>query len=149
MPVRIQKGITLNAGSNELEIAYRLENLPKEYRMHFAIELNFAGLPGGVNDRYFETKTPAETKPLGDLGSNLDLYAAGNLSLIDEWLGVKVDFCSSRATDLYVFPIESVNQSEGGFELVHQSVCVQPHWILEPEPDGSWTVDFTLGFETF
>ena len=135
VPVRIQKGITLSTGSNELEIAYRLENLPKEYRMHFAVELNFAGLPGGAEDRYFTVRapvqTPAETlaepKRLGNLSSNLDLYGAKNLSLIDEWLGVRVDFLSSRVTDLYAFPIESVNQSEGGFELVHQSVCVQPH----------------------
>ncbi|MCL2305312.1 MAG: DUF1926 domain-containing protein, partial [Planctomycetaceae bacterium] len=150
VPIRIQKGITLSAGSNELEIAYRLENLPKEYRMHFAIELNFAGLPGGADDRYFTLETPGktslETKRLGNLSSNLDLYGARNLSLTDEWLGVKVDFRSSRATDIYAFPIESVNQSEGGFERVHQSVCVQPHWILEPEPDGSWSVDFTLAF---
>jgi alpha-amylase len=146
-PIRIQKGITLSAGSNELGIAYRLENLPQEYKMHFAIELNFAGLPGGAEDRYFETKTPAETKRLGNLSSNLDLYEASNLSLIDEWLGVKVDFHPSRTTDIYAFPIESVNQSEGGFELVHQSVCVQPHWILEPESDGSWSVDFTLAFD--
>ncbi len=145
-PIRIQKGITLSAGSNELEIAYRLENLPQNYRMHFAIELNFAGLPGGADDRYCETETANETKRLGNLSSNLDLYGAKNLSLTDQWLGIKVDFRSSRATDLYAFPIESVNQSEGGFELVHQSVCVQPHWILEPESDGSWSVDFTIAF---
>ena len=146
-PIRIQKGITLSAGSRELEIAYRLENLPKEYRMHFAVELNFAGLPGGADDRYFETKTSAETKRLGNLSTNLDLYGAENLSLIDKWLGIKVDFHSSRPTDIYAFPIESVNQSEGGFESVHQSVCLQPHWILEPEPDGSWSVDLTLALE--
>ena len=144
MPVRVQKGITLNAGSDELEIAYRLENLPKGYRMHFAVELNFAGLPGGADDRYFAV----EAKRLGNLSSNLDLSGANTLSLVDEWLGVKATFRSSRPTDIYAFPVESVNQSEGGFELVHQSVCLQPHWILEPEADGSWAVDFVLAFET-
>ncbi|MGL6196423.1 MAG: alpha-amylase/4-alpha-glucanotransferase domain-containing protein [Thermoguttaceae bacterium] len=144
--IRIQKGITLTAGSKTLEIAYRLENLPRDYRMHFAVELNFAGLPGGAEDRYFSMRQGPKVEKLGNLSTNLDLYSASNLSLIDEWLGVDASIAFSKPTNIYAFPIESVSQSEGGFELVHQSVCVQPHWILEPDANGTWTVEFELGF---
>ncbi|NBP89217.1 MAG: DUF1926 domain-containing protein, partial [Planctomycetia bacterium] len=40
--------------------------------------------------------------------------------------------------------IESVSQSEGGFELVHQSVVVMPHWIVTPDASGCWQVVLTL-----
>jgi alpha-amylase len=37
-----------------------------------------------------------------------------------------------------------VSQSEGGFELVHQSVVVMPHWIVTPDPTGTWRAAFRL-----
>lgn len=157
--VRIRKAVTLTAGEREAVVSYHLENLPQHYAMHFAVELNFAALPGHAEDRYFETLGPdgdsvaqkdtVDFKPirLGNLSTNLDLYNARTLSLIDRWLDVKVQLEFSRDTDIYAFPIESVNQSEGGFELVHQSVCVQPHWKIAPDETGSWNVEFRIGFE--
>ena len=38
-----------------------------------------------------------------------------------------------RPSALWTFPIETVSQSEAGFELVHQSVVVQPHWFVEAD----------------
>ena len=145
-PIRIRKGITLSAESNVLEIAYRLENLPKDYRMHFAIEFNFAGMPGGAENRYFQT---SRGEILGNLSTNLDLYGAGNLELIDEWLQLRVGLSISRPSGIYAFPIETVSQSVEGFESVHQSVCVQPHWILEPDQDGCWSVEIGLSAGNF
>ena len=45
---------------------------------------------------------------------------------------------------MWTFPIQSVSQSEGGFELVHQSVVVMPHWIVTPDADGIWKVAMRL-----
>ncbi len=53
VPLRITKGLTLDAGSSTLKIAYLLENLPPDRPLHFAVEMNFAGLPSGADDRYF------------------------------------------------------------------------------------------------
>ena len=53
---------------------------------------------------------------------------SAGLGLTDEWLGIDVDLAFSRPTAIWTYPIETVSQSEGGFELVHQSVAVQPHW---------------------
>ena len=33
---------------------------------------------------------------------------------------------------------------EAGFELVHQSVCVQPHWIVTADADGRWAVQIEM-----
>jgi alpha-amylase len=44
--------------------------------------------------------------------------------------------------------VETVSQSEGGFELVHQSVVVMPHWIVKADLSGNWSVTLTLVADT-
>jgi alpha-amylase len=51
---------------------------------------------------------------------------------------------NGAAAGVWAFPICSVSQSEGGFELVHQSVVVMPHWIVTPDARGAWRVAITL-----
>jgi hypothetical protein len=144
-PVKITKGVTLTAGSATLEIAYLLENLPRDRAVHFAVEFNFAGLPSGADDRYF---LDAEHQRLGQLGSRLDLHDAQGLSLIDEWLGIDVNLTASGPTGFWTFPVETVSQSEGGFELVHQSVVVVPHWLVQADDQGRWTMVLRLTLDT-
>jgi alpha-amylase len=141
VPVKITKGVTLEAGADEIQVAYLLEGLPQDRPLHFAVEFNFAGLPSGVDDRYFYQ---GERRRLGQLGKQLDLAGAAELHLVDEWLGLDVLLASNRPGGIWAFPVESVSQSEGGFELVHQSVAVLPHWQVQGDADGRWSVLLTL-----
>ncbi len=143
--VRVTKGITAIAGSPTLEIAYLLENLPSDLAIHFAIELNFAGLPSGADDRYFHD---GSGNRLGQLGRQLDLNDTQAISLTDEWLGIDVGLTFNRISGIWTFPVETVSQSEGGFELVHQSVAVQPHWLVKPDSSGRWSVTIQLTSNT-
>ncbi|MEL7337882.1 MAG: alpha-amylase/4-alpha-glucanotransferase domain-containing protein, partial [Planctomycetota bacterium] len=83
----ITKAITVSAGSNEVNITYLLENLPAERPFHFGIEMNFAGLPDGADDRFFSD--PAGQR-LGQLGQRLDRQAARGISWTDQGMGVHV-----------------------------------------------------------
>ncbi|NJM63392.1 MAG: DUF1926 domain-containing protein, partial [Oscillatoriales cyanobacterium RU_3_3] len=47
--IQITKGVTLEAGSNGLSIAYLLEGMPAGAKFHFAVELNFRCHAGGRN----------------------------------------------------------------------------------------------------
>lgn len=143
--IKVTKGVTLVTRSTSLEIVYLLENLPVDVPFLFGVEFNFAGLPSGASDRYFHDLAGRQ---MGQLGSRLDLYGVTGLGLVDEWLGIDVQLTSSRPTDVWTFPIETVSQSEGGFELVHQSVMVQPHWIVRGDAAGRWTVTMTLNAST-
>jgi alpha-amylase len=145
VPLKITKNVTLAAGSSSLEIAYGIEGLQPDRQFHFAVEFNFAGLPAGADDRYFYGR---DRQRAGDLGSRLDLADADELGLVDEWLGIDVKLAFSRASGVWTFPIESVSQSEGGFELVHQSVVVQPHWIVAGDENGRWSVAMQLTLDT-
>jgi len=135
--VRVTKAILLSEGSPILEVAYRLENLPADRPLLFAVELNVAGLPANADDRFFESLEGAR---LGHLGTQLDLEETPGLALVDSWLGLRLQLAFSRPTNLWTFPVASVSQSEGGFELVHQSVAIQPHWWVTPDATGRWSV---------
>jgi 4-alpha-glucanotransferase len=141
VPVTITKAVNMSADDSRIQIQYLLENLPKDCSFHFAIEFNFAGLPSGADDRYF---SDADGNPLGQLGQSLDLHQANGLSLSDRWLGIDVRLGIDRPSGIWAFPIETVSLSEAGFELVHQSVCVQPHWIVQPDANGRWAVQIEV-----
>jgi len=148
--IRVTKGLTLNAAESVLEIAYLLEDLPSDLpsellNIHFAPEFNFAGLPSGADDRFFRD---AEGNTLGQLGTQLDLHETTHLGLVDGWLGIDVGLEFDRPTSLWTYPVETVSQSEGGFELVHQSVAVVPHWQLVPDVNGCWSVTIRLAIDT-
>ncbi|WP_254513699.1 alpha-amylase/4-alpha-glucanotransferase domain-containing protein [Anatilimnocola floriformis] len=143
--IRITKAVTMMAGSQTMELTYQLENLPPHELLHFAVELNFAGLPSGADDRYFHNLNGIR---YGQLGTQLDLQDANQLGLTDEWLGIDVQMVANRQTSFWTFPIETVSQSEGGFELVHQSVAVLPHWHVRGDAAGKWTATIQLTTST-
>jgi hypothetical protein len=143
--IKITKGVTLVAGSATLEIAYLLENVPADVPLHFAVEFNFAGLPSGADDRYFHD---GQGTRLGQLGQRLDRMDVQALHLVDEWLGIDVGLAFNRPSGIWAFPVETVSQSEGGFELVHQSVAAIPHWLIKPDAQGRWSVTIQLTAST-
>lgn len=146
MPLKITKGVTLQAGSHLLEIHYLLEGLPSDRTLHFGVEWNVAGMPSGADDRYFYRDEPHHR--LGQLGTQLDLNHVQDLGLVDEWLGLNVHWQADRPTALWTFPIETVSQSEGGFELVHQSVVLLPHWQVRGDEQGRWSVTMQFAVDT-
>ena len=145
VPLSITKGLTLEQGSSEIEIAYLIEGLQQDARFHFGVEFNFAGMPDGQDDRYF---SDSHGVSLGQLGSTLDLEQQQQIRLSDDWLGLSVALHFDQVGGLWAFPIRSVSQSESGFELVHQSVVVQPHWIVQGDRHGRWSTRMRLSLET-
>jgi alpha-amylase len=143
--VTLTKTIGLERGSGQLEVAYDLEALPQNVPIHFGVEFNFAGMAAGASDRYFYD---SEGRQMGQLESVLDLANTDRIGLIDEWLGLDTALEFSIPTGLWTFPIQTISQSEGGFEAVHQSTVVLPHWEFVAPADGKWSVKITLSIDT-
>ncbi len=145
VPIKLTKGVTLDAGTSTLEIAYLLEGLPQDRSFNFGVEFNFAGMPSGQDDRYF---SDADGNRLGPLQTELKLHDASGLNLTDEWLGLRVGLGIDQSCTLWTFPIQTVSQSEGGFEMVHQSVCVHPLWNVQADDKGLWSTKILMELDT-
>lgn len=143
--VKLTKAVTLEAGSPALQISYLLEGLPATVPLHFGIEFHFAGLAAGAPDRFFYTD---HEDHLGPLESQLDLADVELIGLVDQWLGLDVALGFSQPSGIWTFPIQTVSNSERGFELVHQSTAVVPHWLVEADAQGRWRIEITLSADT-
>jgi len=144
--IRVTKTVSLSTDSADtLDILYELERLPAGLPIHFGVEFNFAAMPGGAPDRYFYDD---HGQRLGQLDARLEVPAISRIGLVDEWLGLDVALESSKPAGLWTMPIQTVSQSEGGFELVHQSCVVVPHWEFAAPDDGRWSVRLTLSCDT-
>jgi alpha-amylase len=140
--IRVTKLVSLaRETAGQLQIRYELDRLPAGLPIHFAVEFNFAAMPAGASDRYYYDD---RGRRLGPLEIVQDLTNVSRFGLVDEWLGLDVSLELSEPAGLWTEPIQTVSQSEGGFELVHQSSSVTPHWEFMAPADGRWYVEITL-----
>jgi alpha-amylase len=135
--VRVRKTIELESGSDTLNVVYALEDLPPGVALHFAVEVNIASLAGHADGRYYGDGTG---RRLGMLDSRLDLDERACVTMTDEWLDLTVGLEWSKPAAVWCLPIETVSQSEGGFEGVYQSSAVFPHWVVTGDEAGCWEV---------
>ncbi len=144
--IELTKTVSLaKNASGSLEIHYELSHLPAEVPLNFGVEFNFAGMAAGASDRYYYNHLG---KQLGQLESKLDLEKTDRIGLVDEWLGLDAALDLSAPASIWTFPIETISQSEGGYELVHQSSVVIPHWEFVADENGRWSVTITLSMDT-
>ena len=144
--VKVTKTISLSSHhAGSLEISYTLEHLPPGLPIHFGIEFNFAAMAANANDRYYYDDRGLNLGQLESLNSTLPTPRIG---LVDEWLGLDVSIEVSHPASFWTQPIQTVSQSESGFELVHQSCSVMPHWEFMAPVDGSWKVTVVLSLDT-
>ena len=135
--IRIRKTIELAAGSPTLDVHYVLEDLPVNVPLHFAVEINIAAMAGHADNRYY---SDSHGERLGMLDARLDLNQQECVSLSDKWLDLTVQLNWSRPADLWTFPVETVSQSESGYECVYQSTVVLPRWVVTADESRRWEV---------
>jgi alpha-amylase len=83
------------------------------------------------------------------LDARLDLPGTAGVTLTDEWLDLTVGLRWSCPAGLWCFPIETVSQSEAGFEGVYQSSAVIPHWLVRADAAGRWEVRIRWTIDRF
>jgi alpha-amylase len=105
--------------------------------LHFAVEINLAAMAGHAHDRYY---SDVAGRRLGMLDAALDLPETEGVNLTDEWLNLGISLRWSSPAGLWCFPIETVSQSEAGFEGVYQSSAVIPHWRVTADAARRWEV---------
>ena len=95
------------------------------------------------------TSTASRRQRLGQLGTRLDLADAQRAGPGRRMAGHRREPGASRAARASG-PSRSKPSAnrKAGFELVHQSVVVLPHWIVQGDADGRWSVVMHLAIDT-
>lgn len=143
--ITVAKTVTILPGSSQLDVQYAISGLPADVPFQFAVEFNFAGMAAGQPDRYFYDQRGRQKGPLESV---LSLESQSRLGLIDEWLGLDSSLEFSQPAGIWTMPVETISQSEGGFELVHQSSCVMAVWHVVGDPTGCWSVNVLQSVNT-
>jgi len=107
-------------------------------RLNAGLEMVFNLLAPNEADRYFEWN--GTRQPLRWTGS----VPGGELKVVDEWQNVSISMTAANAREFWVAPIETVTESEEGFERVYQGSQILPVWPLELPLGALWTGRFTL-----
>jgi hypothetical protein len=63
----------------------------------------------------------------------------GQLQQGNTWLGLELDSSVGPAADAWYAPIETVSNSEAGFERVYQGSALLLSWLVSLEPGGTFT----------
>ncbi|MFQ5823716.1 MAG: alpha-amylase/4-alpha-glucanotransferase domain-containing protein [bacterium] len=137
VPIYLEKKISLLNLNAELKVTYKIKNLENKLRTFwFGTELDFALLAGDAEDRYFVF--PGHTLEDSRLRSIGEVMESKEVLLMDEWLRLSISINLEKAAKIWRFPIETISQSEGGFERVYQSSVVFPNWRIQLEPETIW-----------
>jgi len=141
LPLRIEKKITLKPAESGLAVNYVVTNLgDRPALLRFGVETNW-GVSGGDSSEGAYTVWPGGT--LKRLNAISETAGAKEVAIVHEWVG-RVVARASEAGTWWQFPIETVSNSEAGFERVYQGVSLVAHWPLELEPAGMWKLSLTF-----
>jgi hypothetical protein len=90
-------------------------------------ETLFCLLAGNAPDRYLLwDENGAERRDI--LASHGEMPAGARVRLADEWLGLRAAVKAAGTTAVWRDALETVSQSEGGYERVYQGTVVAPVW---------------------
>ena len=131
--------------SSQLEIHYELNDLPVGEEIQFGVEFNFSSMAAGQSDRYYYGSNGQQ---LGPLETIQQLPEESRIGLVDEWLGIDASLDFTTPAEIWTLPIQTVSQSEGGYELVHQSCAVVPVWKFVVDQTQSWKATIHLNIDT-
>lgn len=119
------------------EVALR-RTAPGAASMYVGIELIMNFLSPSAPDRYFESG--GQRYPLRWAAA----VPASELRVVDEWQRVAATVSAPGARDFWIAPIETVSESEEGFERIYQGSQIIAVWPVELAPDAGWKGRLTL-----
>ncbi len=127
--IRLTKTIVTYDDSPIIEFKYKLENLNNiSLDLKFGVELVYNLLAGDAPDRYYlADENDVKDKKLMSIGNLPNIQ---QISLVDEWLNIKINIKADDASEFWRLPIETISISESGYEKLYQGSIVLPVWNI-------------------
>ncbi len=149
--VKVEKKITIWEDRSLITIEYVLSNLENsKLDLCFGSEYCFAGTTGHDDGCFYYSlgaNEKIENKYMDSAEENKKFQGIG----IKDYF-TRIDACWQFAdpTTVWRFPLETVSQSEAGFERSYQGSVIMPLWKVSLKANGQWktTITFTLKYLT-
>jgi hypothetical protein len=138
---RTQKMLSFASTSEGFEVACELKlrrTAPGTASVYVGLEMVINFLAPSAPDRYFEMQ--GQRFPLRWSAS----VPAADLLVVDECQRVSVKLDAPHARNFWITPIESVSESEDGFERIYQGSQLIAVWPVEFAEGAEWTGQMSL-----
>ncbi|OGW00852.1 MAG: hypothetical protein A2889_00020 [Nitrospinae bacterium RIFCSPLOWO2_01_FULL_39_10] len=152
LPVSILKSFSFLKEKAEIISNYEITNMgDKDIDIWFGIEFNLTLLAGDNELRYYISKDSHHGKETGKrvLNSVGEISDTKLFGMKDEWNRFQVILSFGEPASLWYFPIETVSQSEDGFEKTYQGSAILAHWKINLKSMGTKNIKLSLGVEEF
>ena len=127
--IKFQKIFSLSESESVLKVEYKFgDEIFGIDSVLFAPEIHLNLLAPSADDRYF--LHDSEKFDGCNLGSQGESQDTTTISLVDEYLGIRIDLTAKPQAKWMWYPIETVSLSEGGAESVYQGSGIHPVWQL-------------------
>jgi alpha-amylase len=127
--VELTKKVRMSSEDPIMEVGYEIEPEGAGLKCRFAVESVISLLAGDAPDRYYSFPgRKIKDVRLASSGVERDV---DRFSLVDEWMGLEVGIEPDPAAAVWRYPVETVSNSESGFERVYQGSAVTALWPIE------------------
>ena len=142
-PVKLEKKFIFSKTEADIQAHYKIENISAVHlNLWWGVEFNFTLLAGDAEDRYYIC--PGHSLASNRLISEGAIDDVTGIAMRDDWHKFQLSIDFSPAVSLWRFPVETISQSEGGFERTYQGSCLLAHRKLTLAPGQSIEHNFTL-----
>ena len=146
VPLSIDKSYAFRRDEARLTVDYRLVNPgDRPLSILFAPELNLTLLAGDNAERFYELPEGRRVR----LNFRGQVASAERIRLVECWAGFKLEVAALQPFELYCYPVETISQSEGGFERTYQGSCLLLRTPVTVPPRGEAKLQFSVGFTPF
>ncbi|HUU62505.1 MAG TPA: alpha-amylase/4-alpha-glucanotransferase domain-containing protein [Dehalococcoidia bacterium] len=143
LPLQVEKVLDIEAADEKVRVEYRLTNMTDApLASVFASEWNLSLTEAGHRKHchYTASAWRGERRRLAEIQ---DVSDVENIYITDPVLGLALCLTVGQPVRLWRFPIETISNSEKGFERTFQGSCLLLIWTLELEPWEKWGVGLT------
>ncbi|HSB81206.1 MAG TPA: alpha-amylase/4-alpha-glucanotransferase domain-containing protein [Candidatus Methylomirabilis sp.] len=124
----VRKRLILCPDVPRLRVEYRLEGEGIRLPGRFGVELNLAFYMGPPPERTVEINGEPPSDP--SLFAVAEADAVREVRIADAWLGLAARLELDPPARLWRTPVQTISQSEEGYERVAQQIALLPHWVL-------------------
>jgi alpha-amylase len=131
--LEVEKSYSIAWDARTVQAVWRFRARGGEARFRFAAEILFCLLAGNAPDRYVSWDGGARRDILA---GRAEMTGVTRLQVVDEWLKLRCMLEAPSAGAVWRDAIETVSQSEGGYERVYQGTVAAPCWEFSL-PEGA------------